>query len=66
MTIAARLCIRKQQSRANHSAEPTLIHVNAALSIADDFFTRQDSLPIRATLCAWGLSGTRGFHYADP
>jgi hypothetical protein len=36
-SIGARLCIRKQQSGANHSAEPTLIHINAALSIADDF-----------------------------
>ena len=50
----ARLCIGKQQSGANHSAEPTLIHINAALSIADDFLPDKTVCPF-VQPCALGV-----------
>ena len=53
-SIGARLCIRKQQSGANHSAEPTLIHVNAALYIADDFLPDKIVFPF-VQPCALGV-----------
>jgi hypothetical protein len=53
-SIGARLCIRKQQSGANHSAEPTLIHINAALSIADDFLPDKTVCPF-VQPCALGV-----------
>ena len=53
-SIGARLCIRKQQSGANHSAEPTLIYINAALSIADDFLPDKTVCPF-VQPCALGV-----------